>query len=492
MNGRARRSARAGMAGLLVSLAVLAACGPPRRIVTGWIPYWTTDTGQTTVQTARDLVSEVSPFWFRAVSADSVVSDEPAGEQAAVVQQARAANVPLIPAVRDGMPARAMAAVLADPTQRGRHVAALVKLVDANGYAGIDLDYEQFAFADGTASWASTRPAWVAFVSELGAALHSRGKLLTVTTPPIYNGTRAPGSGYWVYDWAAIANHIDRLRIMAYDFSFSSVGPIAPLNWVNGIVSYAVKVVAPAKIQIGVPAYGRDFVVRVAGTCPNGVAPAKRDVRVVNMPALVAQKRATPVRDAASSEMTFTYVDTFTGPPPPAPPGGPVPPPTVTCQVTRTVWYPDVESMLARARLVGTYGISGMAQWAFGMEDPAQWQRLRDYAATLPHPGGTDPVGGIEVVVPGNRQVIVGGWAFDPESDLPIQVAITTAAGRRVVLANGPRPDIARTHNGIGPFHGFGYPVAAPAGRQSVCVEALGVGAGARAVSLGCRTVTVS
>jgi hypothetical protein len=94
--------------------------------------------------------------------------------------------------------------------------------------------------------------------------------------------------------------------------------------------------------------------------------------------------------------------------------------------------------------------------------------------------------------VPGSRQVIVGGWAFDPESDLPIQVAITTGAGRRVVLANGPRADIARAYNGMGPFHGFGYPVAAPRGTQSVCVEALGVGAGARTVPLGCRTVTVS
>ena len=62
----------------------------------------------------------------------------------------------------------------------------------------------------------------------------------------------------------------------------------------------------------------------------------------------------------------------------------------------------------------------------------------------------------------------------------------------RVVLANGPRPDIARAHNGMGPFHGFGVPVAAPPGRQSVCVEALGMGAGARSVSLGCRTVTVA
>ena len=54
-----------------------------------------------------------------------------------------------VPAVRDGMPARAMAALLADPAQRAAHVAALVDLVESNGYAGIDLDYEQFALADG-------------------------------------------------------------------------------------------------------------------------------------------------------------------------------------------------------------------------------------------------------------------------------------------------------------------------------------------------------
>jgi hypothetical protein len=314
-----------------------------------------------------------------------------------------------------------------------------------------------------------------------------------------------------------------------------------------------------------VPAYGRDFVVRVTGTCPSGVNPARSDVINVNAAALIQAKGATPVRDAASGEMTFSYVDTFTGPAaaagaagaaavgsdpggtepvtaePAAPNGvespadmGPptgveasagdeapadaaakttttrprnttttvprtttttsttAPPGQVTCQVSRTVWYPDVESMMGKARLVGTYGISGLAQWALGFEDPAQWQPLRDYAASLPHPGGADPVGGVEVVVPApGGQVIVGGWAFDPESDLPIQLAITTGAGRSVVLANGNRPDVASAYPGVGPYHGFGYPVAAVRGRQSVCVEALGIGSGAASKSLGCTTVTV-
>ncbi len=461
------------------------------------MPYWSTDTGRTTITTAADLLSEISPFWYRATGATTLVNDELGSDQAAVIAQAKAANIPVLPSVRDGMPARAMAAVLADPAQRAAHVATLVNLVEANGFAGIDLDYEQFAFSDGTASWATTRPAWVQFVAELGAALHARARLLTVTTPPIYSSSRAPGSGYWVYDWAAIAPHVDRLRIMAYDFSSSSPGPIAPLWWVRQIVSYTVTVVPPTKIQIGAPTYGRDFVVGVAGTCPNGVSPARADVRNSRTATLVAQKAAIPVRDGPSGEMTFSYVDTFTGPPPPATTiagGTTVPPPAqVTCQVARTVWYPDTESMMGKARLVGEFGISGLAQWALGFEDPAQWQPLRDYAATLPHPGGTDPIG-----------VDRGGPARSRHADrrgLGVRSGDRPPGpggghhGRRaarVILANGARPDVAQAYPGAGPFHGFGYPIAAPAGRQTVCLDALGVGAGARTARIGCVTVTVT
>ena len=51
---------------------------------------------------------------------------------------------------------------------------------------GIDLDYEQFAFADGSASWAATRPNWVAFVTELADELHADDRTLTVSIPPVW------------------------------------------------------------------------------------------------------------------------------------------------------------------------------------------------------------------------------------------------------------------------------------------------------------------
>jgi hypothetical protein len=416
----------------------------------------------------------------------------------------------------------------------------------------VDLDYEQFAFADGSSTWATTRPRWVQFVTELGAALHARAKLLTVTVPPIYNGNRTTGSGYWVYDWAGIAPSVDRLRIMAYDYSFGAAGPIAPLGWVDAILAYAVTVVPKSKLQIGVPTYGRSWVTSVKGTCPAGTNLAKFDVRSSQAAALSRSKGAVPVRHASSGEMTFSYTETFSGNPPPttttttttstttttttapttaaaraqatsaptattpaastaaaptvAVPARTVPAQTarvtpaavqaqaaaVSCQVTRTVFYPDVTAVLDRAHLVGKYGISGLTQWALGYEDQAQWQPLRDYLGTLPHPPGVDPVGHVDGVIPGVRNVTVAGWALDPEGDLPSAVVVTIGSTRVPVLARAHRADLASQFYGAGPFHGFTATIPVPAGSRNVCVEALGFGSGARSVPLGCRRVTVA
>ncbi len=494
---------------VIVALALLAVGCTPKRDTTGWIPYWETVGGGATVHANGDLFSELSPFWYRSTGVATIVSDEPASERAQVVALAKAQSIPLIPAVRDGTPAHIMAAILANPVQRAAHVAALVNLVMANGYAGLDLDYEKFGFADGSRTWATTRPSWVQFVSQLSAALHARARLLTVSVPPTYNGTRAPGSGYWVYDYAGMAPWIDRLRILAYDFSFSAPGPVAPLWWVDSILQYAVTLVPRSKVQIGVPAYGRNWVTAIGGTCPAGVTPSRYDIRTANAAAFVKEKKATPVRDARSAELTFTYTDTFTGTPPPtttpplttasvagvsATPAAArtqaLAPTSVTCVVHRTVWYSDAATMLSRAKLAGKYEISGISQWALGYEDPAQWQPLRDYSASRPKPKGTDPIGRLEAVATGPKRVLLRGWALDPEADLPITVLASVGTTKVRILANVNRGDIAAAYNGAGPFHGYALSLVARPGRQRVCVETTGIGPGPT-TPLGCVTVNV-
>src|SRR5207247_1826940 len=47
---------------------------PPRRIVTGWLPYWTATSSTDVLVANRDLFTDSSPFWFTAKSATSVTA----------------------------------------------------------------------------------------------------------------------------------------------------------------------------------------------------------------------------------------------------------------------------------------------------------------------------------------------------------------------------------------------------------------------------------
>ena len=100
-----------------------------------------------------------------------------------------------MPSIVDAMPSGAMAAMLADPAQRARHVDALARFAEEGSYAGLDIDYEKFAFADDRSTWDTTRPAWVAFVTALAERLHTDGRTLTVSIPPIYDAGRTSYSG---------------------------------------------------------------------------------------------------------------------------------------------------------------------------------------------------------------------------------------------------------------------------------------------------------
>jgi spore germination protein YaaH len=263
--------------GVLVPVSSDAATAPtPRRIVSGWGYFGSTSSSAMTSLAANaDLFTDVSPFWYTATWSGTSSAVRPASyaaNRATVLPALRATGVKVLPTITDGMPWRRMAAVMANATTRARFVAQIVAVVTANGYDGIDLDFEGFAFNDGSSTWTSTRPAWVAFVSALASALHARHRLLSVTVPA-GTATSSDSTGYWVYAWSSIGRVADRVRIMAYDYSPSRPGPIAPFPWVERVVAHAVTQVPAGKISIGVPTYGRDWLSSVSGTCPE-LAPA--------------------------------------------------------------------------------------------------------------------------------------------------------------------------------------------------------------------------
>lgn len=371
---------------LVASLLSTPSSAATRRVVSGWIPYWSTDAGLASFTANADLFSDVSPFWH-ALTGDSTVSDqESSADRTRVIAAARAAGVPVVPAITDGTGTGRLAAALADPARRAAVVATMVRLVDSRGYDGLDLDLEGFAFSDPKSTWATTRPNWVQFVADVGAQLRARGKRLYATVPATYDSNRSATSGYWVYDYAGMAPHVDRIRIMAYDYSVGSPGPIAPYSWVQRIVDYAQTQVPPAKLVLGVAAYGRNWPTTTTGTCPAGTVVQRTSVTSTAAWQLAAAKGVPVQWDATARERTFTYTDTFSDP-------------TTSCAVTRKVYFSDGTAISERARLAYGKQWAGVAIWSVGGEDGTTWPALRSVANGLGYPLAAGQV--LEVQVAG-------------------------------------------------------------------------------------------
>jgi spore germination protein YaaH len=375
--------------GLLGPANPVAAADPtPSTLVTGWLPSWATDTALTAVEGNADLIAEASPFWYTARASGGAVAlttSVPADTRARVQASLRDRGVAIIPSIADGSAARAMATVLKDAAARTAHVKQLVELATSNGFDGIELDYEKFAFSDGTSTWATTRPAWVAFITELGTALHGAGKRLALAVPPMYDGTRSSSSGYWVYDYAAVAPVVDSLRIMTYDYSVSRPGPISPLAFIRRTLAYAVTAFPAARIRMGLPAYGRVWTARradgtpsITGTCPPGSPPGTRSFTTATaLTYLTGLAGAAPtVRyDAATGESVATFSKTYSAT---APDGT-----AISCVVDHEAWWVDSRGVAERMPLVTQYGLAGVAVWHLGGVDTASWAAVRAFSKSL-------------------------------------------------------------------------------------------------------------
>ena len=283
----------------------------PRKILSGWIPYYSVKTvlplvrklpsatpnvvGQPAVCDAsqygpaenqaiessylftnKDLMKEVMPFWFSlkspTVIRDDYVSGNPSWPMADTVCLMRRAGLQIIPTMTDGTAKLVLSEYLSNATTRTTIVNTIVDLVVKNNFDGIDLDYEGFAFVDGNTTWSKTAPRWVALVKELSIALHAKNKLLSVSTPYLYD-PKEKQKGYFVYAWAEIASSIDRLRIMTYDYSVAKPGPMGPLSWTEKTIKYAVSIMSASKVYVGLPGYGRDWITSVNGKCPTSAPP---------------------------------------------------------------------------------------------------------------------------------------------------------------------------------------------------------------------------
>ena len=426
---------RACLAALLilgVTAPVAKAENAPRKILTGWIPYYSMKTSLPDALNNTDIVKEVMPFWYTlrfdgkrklAVVTDLYAPANPSVPIEQPLTALRNAGLTIIPTITDGTAKLVLAGLLKSPTSRAQIISAIMDLIRKHNYDGIDLDFEGFAFVDGNTTWKSTAPHWVALVRELSAVLKAENKLLSVSTPYVWNPNEKQ-KGYFVYAWADIAPYIDRLRIMTYDYSVSKVGPIGPLAWTERTVKYAVSIMPASKVYIGVPGYGRDWVTAVNGVCPanlaNSVKPGAKAATFVmrNALSLAETYGTTPSYNEQFGESTFTYQKTYNGQ-------------TATglatsCTATRTAWYQDARGWEARAAMVDKYRLGGITAWTLGMQEPLATEYVRNVAKQIA-PDRVSVTSAIDKasVDYGNPIVVTANFAIkdkSPVANIPVRI----------------------------------------------------------------------
>lgn len=365
----------------LSTLVPAAANNPPRRILSGWLPDYSLSRNLPTVEGNLDLIRDISPFWYGLTGATTIKDKYTLGgyttPKTTVIARLKSNGLLLLPTITDDTKKLVLAGLLANSSTRSSIVQTIKDLVLRHNYDGIDLDFEVFYTQDGRSSWAATKPNWIAFIKELSTELHQQGKLLSVTTPPDF-APETKRAGNWVFSWAEIGPYIDRLRIMAYDFSTVRPGPIGPLPWSEDAVKYAVTQMPASKVFLGIPGYGRDWITKVEGVCPKEFATsvvvgAKAAVIMRSAVELATINNATITYNPTHAESTFTYRKTYVDPTNSA----------SFCTATRTVWFPDEKSYTARTNLVGKYRLGGIAVWTFGMENTAAITAVRDIAKSI-------------------------------------------------------------------------------------------------------------
>jgi spore germination protein len=368
---RRRRPARLAAAGAAILAAVAAAAAllvlhpspaAPGRATVASLPYWSIGNGTGVVLAHRQAFTEASPWMYGLTASGQINVQYSPGQAAAVtadIQRLRDAGLRIVPTVANitngNWAYPPVARLLHNPALLRQHIAALVALATRHGYAGIDIDYEDLHAAD--------RQAFTTFITQLAAALHAHGKILSVAVfAKTTNAGYAPRNV--AQDYAALGRAADQVRVMAYDYHWASSGPgpIAPAGWVRGVLGYARSQIPASKIILGIPLYGYDW------TGNHGAV-------VTQQQALrLAAQHAVAVRyDRASQSPWFAYTA----------PGG----------SRHQVWFEDPASTSAKLALARAAGVGGVFCWMYGDEAPGTWPALSQGGPAggqaAPNPGRT-------------------------------------------------------------------------------------------------------
>ena len=223
-------------------------------------------------------------------------------------------------------------------------VQGVLDTVQAKHYFGLDVDFEYVL--------PEQREAYAAFVARLRDALGMVGCPVIAALAPKTSAAQR-GLLYEAHDYALLGAAADAVFLMTYEWGYTYGPPmaVAPLPQVRAVLDYAVSVIAPEKIFMGIPLYGYDWTLPFTRgeTRAESLSPVQAVERALRYDVSIQY-------DERAQAPCYYYTDR----------GG----------REHAVWFEDARSIEAKLRLAEEYGLQGVGYWSLARGFPQNWAVL--------------------------------------------------------------------------------------------------------------------
>lgn len=230
--------------------------------------------------------------------------------------------------------------LLRDATARSALIENLAQTLAAQGFAGVDIDFEYIPAEDAAA--------YADFVRAVRARLEPMGYTVMVALAPKTSAGQ-PGLLYEAHDYATLGAAADDVLLMTYEWGYALSEPmaVAPIDKVEQVVRFAVSQISPDKIFLGMPNYGYDW----------------------TLPYIKGQSRARSLGNVQATEQAVQV-------------GAPIRFDTVAQsphynywreRAEHEVWFEDARSVQAKLLLAGEYQLRGVSIWNIMRYFPQLW-----------------------------------------------------------------------------------------------------------------------
>ncbi len=236
--------------------------------------------------------------------------------------------------------------VLNSPDIQEKLINEIIENMQNKGYRGLDIDFE-FVYPEDALLYGD-------FIGKLRGRLSPLGYEVIAALAPKISDTQR-GLLYEGHNYRAVSSNADAVLLMTYEWGYTYGPPlaVAPIRNVRQVLDYALTIIPPEKIFLGIPNYGYDW------TLPYVKGESRADsISNVEAIEIAAANGAEIQYDENAQAPWFRYTDSQGR--------------------EHEVWFEDVRSVQQKFNLIKEKKLRGAGYWNLMRPFQQNWSLL-DY-----------------------------------------------------------------------------------------------------------------